>query len=235
MDHYEEFEQRFGYTFRDKRLLKTAFTHTTYVFENNGYHYNSNQRLEYIGDAVLDVVVGHKLYDLKPHADEGYLSKMRSICVCERSFAIVARRLRIGENLLMGKGEDSCGGRDKDSTLADAFEALIAAVYFDGGFEVARGVALKNLEDIIEMAVAGKLFSDYKSRLLEIAQIKGHQHKIRFEVVDESGPSHMRRFTVAVYADEHFLAQAEGNSKKNAEQSCAELAIKEYQRIFADE
>ena len=235
MEDYSLFEERLGYVFEDKSLLRTAFTHTTYVFENSGHHYDSNQRLEYIGDAVLDLVVGRRLYDMRPTADEGYLSKMRSISVCEHSFAYVARRLGIGDHLLMGKGEDASGGRDKDSTLADAFEAVIAAVYFDGGFDKAQEVILRNLEDVIEDAVAGKLFSDYKSRLLEIAQIKGHQHKIRFEDVDETGPSHMKSFTVAVYADDVFLAEAEGNSKKNAEQKCAKAAISQYQSLFGDE
>lgn len=235
MNGFDEFESRLGYVFEDKKLLTTAFTHTTYVFENNGHHYESNQRLEYIGDAVMDLVVGRRLYELKPTADEGYLSKMRSIAVCERSFATVARRLDIGRYLLMGKGEDMSGGRDKDSTLADAFEAVIAAVYFDGGFDKAQEVILHNLEDIIEDAIEGRLFSDYKSRLLEIAQIKGHQHKIRFEVVSESGPSHMKSFKVAIYADDIFLAEDEGNSKKNAEQKCAKQAIVEYRRLFGDD
>ena len=137
---YSELEQRLGYTFKNKDLLRLSLTHTTYVFEQKGQHYESNQRLEYIGDAVADLVIGRKLYELKPEADEGYLSKIRSIIVCEESFSRVARKLGLGELLLMGKGEEMTGGRDKDSTLADAVEAITAAVYFDSDFETVREV-----------------------------------------------------------------------------------------------
>lgn len=234
MNEYEEFETRINYVFKDKSLLRTAFTHTTYVFERNKGHYDSNQRLEYIGDAVCDLVVGHKLYDMKPKEGEGYLSKMRSIAVCEGSFARVARRLDIGKYLLLGKGEELSGGREKDSTLADAFESLVAAIYFDGGFEAAKEFILQNLSDIIDEAVEGKIFNDYKSKLLEIAQIKNHQHSISFQVIDERGPAHQREFEVAVYADDKFLAKAVGFSKKNAEQKCAAEAIKVYKDVFPD-
>ena len=125
---FEDFEKALGYTFKDKELLRLAFTHTTYVFEHNGHHYESNQRLEFIGDSVLDLVIGHKLYELKPKVDEGYLSKTRSIVVCERSLSALARKLRMGELLLMGKGETNSGGADKNSTLADAVESVFAAV-----------------------------------------------------------------------------------------------------------
>ena len=147
---FEEFEKNLGYEFKDKELLKLAFTHTTYVFEHHQKHYESNQRLEFVGDAVLDLVIGQKLYELKPHADEGYLSKTRSLVVCERSLASVARKLRVGELLMLGKGEAQSGGADKDSTLSDVVESFIAAVYFDAGFAEAERVILKNLSDIID-------------------------------------------------------------------------------------
>ena len=228
-----EFEKALGCTFKNKTLLKLAFTHTTYVFEHKKGHYESNQRLEFIGDSVIDLVIGRKLYELKPQADEGYLSKTRSIIVCERSFATVARKLGMGELLLLGKGEDHSGGRDKDSTLADAFESVIAAVYFDQGFEKAQEVILNILGSTITDAIEGKIFLDYKSRLLEIAQIKNNQHKIEFRVVSESGPAHLRVFEVEVYADDNvFLARATGRSKKEAEQKCAQEAISKYQELF---
>ncbi|SEW12103.1 RNAse III [Ruminococcaceae bacterium KH2T8] len=227
-----EFEAALGYTFKNRELLQLAFTHTTYVFEHNMGHYLSNQRLEYIGDAVMDLVIGQKLYEIKPEADEGYLSKTRSIIVCERSFAAVARRLDMGSYLLLGKGEAQTGGTDKDSTLADAFESIIAAVYFDGGFKEAERVVLTNLDSTIKDAIDGKIFLDYKSRLLEIAQMKNNQHKIEFILVGESGPAHLREFEVEVYADERFLAKAKGHSKKDAEQRGAEAAIQVYQEMF---
>ncbi len=227
-----EFERALGYSFKDRDLLTLAFTHTTYVFEHNMGHFRSNQRLEYIGDAVMDLVIGQKLYELKPEADEGYLSKTRSIIVCERSFAAVARKLDMGSYLLLGKGEAQTGGTEKDSTLADAFESIIAAVYFDGGFAEAERVVLTNLDQTIKDAVDGKLFLDYKSRLLEIAQMKNKQHKIEFVLVGESGPAHLREFEVEVYADDNFLARAKGHSKKEAEQRAAEASISVYQEMY---
>lgn len=229
---YSNFENSLGYSFKNKDLLRLAFTHTTYVFEHSKDHYESNQRLEFIGDAIIDLVIGQKLYELKPCEGEGYLSKIRAIIVCEKSFAKVARRLGIGEYLLLGKGEASQGGADTESILADAFEAVIAAVYFDSNFEIVRDVVLCNLDEIIELAVAGKIFLDYKSRLLEISQIKDNQHEIEFNIINESGPSHMRVFEAEVKADGKFLAKALGKSKREAEQNAAELAIDEYMRIF---
>ena len=229
---YSLFESKLGYVFNDKSILETAFTHTTYVFENGGEHWQSNQRLEFIGDAVLDVVVGEMIYDLKPHCDEGFLSKTRSAAVCERSFAELARELEIGKYLLLGKGETQSGGADKDSNLADCFESVIAAVYFDGGFDNARSVIYKNLSETVKKAVNGEIFMDYKSRLLEISQNKGCRHQIRFVIVDERGPAHQKEFDCEVYADDTFLAKATGHSKKDAEQKCAREAIAVYNSTF---
>ena len=229
---YSAFEADLGYRFNNKELLQTAFTHTTYVFENGGEHWQSNQRLEFIGDAVLDVVVGEMIYDLKPKCDEGFLSKTRSAAVCERSFAEIARKLNFGNYLLLGKGEAQSGGADKDSNLADCFESVIAAVYFDGGFENARAVIYKNLSDIVNKAVNGEIFMDYKSKLLEISQNRGCRHQIRFVIVDERGPAHQKEFDCEVYADDTFLAKATGHSKKDAEQKCAQLAISVYNSTF---
>lgn len=229
---YDMFEKSLGYTFENKKLLELAFTHTTYVFEHSKEHFESNQRLEFIGDAIIDLVIGEKLYELKPNEGEGYLSKIRAIIVCEKSFAKVARKLGIGEYLLLGKGEAAQGGADTDSILADAFEAIIAAVYFDSNFEVVRNVVLTNLDEIIELAVGGKIFLDYKSRLLEISQIKENQHEVEFNIINEYGPSHMRVFEAEVKADGVFLSKAEGKSKREAEQNAAELAIEAYKELF---
>ena len=228
-----EFEKNLGCTFKDKALLKLAFTHTTYVFEHQGGHYESNQRLEFIGDAVIDLVIGRKLYELKPEEGEGYLSKTRSLIVCEKSFAAVARRLKMGDMLLMGKGEEQTGGRDKDSTLADAFESVIAAVYFDQGFEKAQEVILNVLDSTIKDAIDGKIILDYKSKLLEIAQQKHHQHQISFRILSETGPAHAKEFEVEAIADGTIsLGIAKGKSKKDAEQKCAREAIQKYHEVF---
>ena len=232
VNDYSVFESKLGYAFKDRSLLETAFTHTTYIFENGGEHWQSNQRLEFIGDAVLDVVVGEMIYDLRPKCDEGFLSKTRSAAVCERSFAEIARDLDMGSYLLLGKGESQSGGADKDSNLADCFESVIAAVYFDGGFEAARTVIYKNLTDTVNKAVNGEIFMDYKSRLLEISQSKGRRHQISFRIVDERGPAHQKEFDCEVYADDTFLAMATGHSKKDAEQKCAKEAIEVYNSTF---
>lgn len=228
----EEFQEKLGYKFKDISYLELAFTHTTYVFEHKGQHYESNQRLEFVGDGVLDCVVGSEIYKRKPYVDEGYLSKTRSLIVCEKSLAKVARQLDMGKLLLLGKGEAFTGGHDKDSTLADAFESVVAAVYFDGGYREAERIVMKNLQDTIDLALAGKIFLDYKSRLLEIAQEKNNQHVITFEIVNERGPAHMREFDAEVYADGIFLSRATGKSKKDAEQNAAKDAIDKYLKLF---
>lgn len=229
---FEDLEKKLGYKFHNRELLRLALTHTTYVFEHNQGHHMSNQRLEYIGDAVIDLVIGRKLYELKPEADEGYLSKIRSIIVCEESFANLARKLNLGELILMGKGEEQTGGRNKDSTLADCVESITAAIYFDSDFETVREVVLRLLDETIKLAVDGKIFLDYKSRLLEIAQTKHNQHKVEFFVVDERGPQHDKEFDVEIFVDGKFLAKATGRTKKQAEQKCAKIAIAEYEKLF---
>lgn len=226
------FEKNLGYKFKNIDLLELAFTHTTYVFEHNQGHYLSNQRLEFIGDAVLDLIVGQEIYSIKPEADEGYLSKIRSIAVCEASFAAVARKLDIGSYLKLGKGEMLSNGADKDSTLADAYESLIAAIYFDGGLDEARRIILSTLSSTITDAIEGKIFLDYKSHLLEIAQQKNNQHIITFKVVDEVGPAHLKEFFVECSADGIVISKASGHSKKDAEQKAAKAAIDEYKKLF---
>ena len=191
-----------------------------------------------INRALPDVRDGLKpvhrriLYDMKPMAGEGYLTKMRATAVCEQSFAEVARELELGKYLKLGKGEAQSGGADKASSLADCFESVVAAVYFDGGFDAAFDVVTKNLTETIRKAVNGEIFLDYKSRLLEIAQMKGNQHEISFKIIDERGPAHNLEFECAVYADEVFLAKACGHSKKEAEQLCAKAAIDKYNELF---
>lgn len=234
MNTFAEFEKDLGYEFHDKELLKLAFTHTTYVFEHKGHHYESNQRLEFIGDAVLDLVIGRKLYELAPKADEGYLSKTRSLIVCERSLASVARKLKIGDLLLLGRGETMYGGSDKDSTLADVVESVVAAIFFDSGFEEAERVILSILGETIEDAVKGNIFLDYKSKLLELAQNKGEQHNVVFEIIGEEGPAHDKVFEAQVMADGIVLSRASGKSKKDAEQNCAKIAIEEYKKLFGN-
>lgn len=222
---YSKLENGLGYIFKDKQLLETALTHTTYVFEHGKGHECSNQRLEFIGDAVMDLVIGRKLYELKPNSDEGFLSKTRSIVVCEASFSSIARKLSLGDYLLLGKGEEQTNGRDKDSTLADTFEALIAAIYLDSDFDTVSNVALKLMDSTIMDACSGKIVLDYKSKLLELALSKGVNSEISFELLEQSGPDHNPQFKIGAYADHELLYIGTGRSKKTAEQSACKGAI----------
>ena len=185
----------------------------------------SNQRLEFLGDAILDFIIGEEIYNRKPQWDEGKLSKTRALVVCEKTLAEVANQLQVGQLLLLGKGEEGTGGRDKPSTLADTMESLFAAIYLDGGFDHAKRVILLLLNQYVDLAVKGELIFDYKSRLLEKAQTKHSNHQVLFEVVNEEGPVHDHIFEVAVLIDGEEIVRAKGRSKKQAEQDASRLAL----------
>ena len=201
---HEKLEERISYTFKEKEFLLLALTHSTYAYEHRKFGVISNQRLEFLGDAILDFIVGEEMYNRMSDWDEGMLSKTRA---------------------LVGKGEEATGGREKISTLADTMESLFAAIYLDDGFESAKKVVLSCLRPYIELALKGELIFDYKSRLLEKAQIKSDPHQVSFEVVREEGPVHDRVFEVAVKIDDQEIVRAEGRSKKQAEQEASRLAL----------
>lgn len=227
-DEYINIEEKLQYTFTNKSLLIEAITHSTYAYEHRSEGIESNQRLEFLGDGILDFVVGEALYMRKPEWDEGLLSKSRSLVVCERTLAQQAEHLNIGEYLLLGKGEEGTGGRKKVSTLADTMESLFAAIYLDGGFASAKKVILSQLSTYIDQAASGSLIFDYKSKLLEKAQEKHHTHEVVFQVVEEKGPVHDRVFVVAVLLDGEEFTRSEGRSKKEAEQSASQLALSKW-------
>lgn len=227
------FEKLLGYTFKDKNLLITALTHSTYAYEHRFDIKYDNERLEFLGDGILDFVAADALFRRKESCDEGYLSKTRALIVCEATLAAKARYLGLGEYLRLGKGEESTGGRDKPSNLANAMEALFAAVYLDAGFETAKSLILRILSDSIETALSGDLVFDYKSKVLELAQTKGNAHTIRFEIMDETGPVHDRRYTAAVFLDDKIFGQGIGHSKKLAEQEAAKEAYREWMIMYS--
>lgn len=218
-----ELEERIGYTFKDKGVLRTAMTHSSYANElsRNRTTIPNNERLEFLGDAVLELVTSEFIYNDKKSMAEGKLSKLRASIVCEPSLAICARHLELGKYLFLGKGEASTGGRERDSILSDAFEALIGAIYLDGGLEPAtthiHRFVLDNLEE-------NQLFRDGKTVLQELTQ-KYYQCTPVYTLVKEEGPPHCRHFTVSVQAGEHIVTTGDGNTKKSAEQKAAFSAI----------
>jgi len=217
-------EERLGYRFRDRNLLCAAMIHSSYANEHRGSGLRSNERLEFLGDAVLGMVTGEYLFRNHPDAPEGDLTRMRAALVCEESLYEVAQTLGLGEYLKLGRGEESGGGRTRPSILADATESVFAAVYLDGGMEAARALIHRVLlERGREQAVESRR-RDYKTALQEIVQRKANQI-LRYEMVDASGPDHDKVFTCAVTLNGAVIGRGSGRSKKDAEQSAACAAL----------
>lgn len=209
------------YEFNNPDLLKRALTHSSFASEKRMSYDFNNERLEFIGDAYIDAVVGAKLFLIMNTAQEGILSRTRASIVCEESLADVARSINLGKYLYLGKGEDLSGGRDKDSILADALEALFGAIILDGGFEEGNRVILNLLESKIRLAVKGKLNKDFKTKLQEIVQEKYQAVRINYVLKSETGPDHDKMFTVDVVLEDKILGTGEGKSKAKAEQAAA--------------
>jgi ribonuclease-3 len=211
-----ELEQKLGHVFRDKTLLDTALTHTSYANEARR-RLPSNERLEFLGDSVLSFVVAEYMYGQKPPLPEGELTRRRAALVCEPALAGFAGQIGLGAHLRLGKGEEMNGGRQRPSILADAFEAVIAALYLDGGIDAARGF-------ILPFVHTGAAEEDYKTRLQEVVQQNPHQY-VRYQVTGEDGPDHNKRFTVQVYLNADCVGTGTGHSKKLAEQQAARAAL----------
>lgn len=232
-NEYSSIETLLGYTFTEKKNLAMALTHSTFAYEHKQMDVYDNERLEFLGDGILDFVIADTLFHRKMNRDEGYLSKTRALIVCESTLSKIAVDLGLGAHLLLGKGEDSTGGREKPSNLANAMEAIFASVYIDGGFDQAKAVILRIMKDAIDTAITGELIFDYKSKMLELAQTKGTGHTIRFEILEESGPVHDRSFTAAVFWDNERIGLGNGHSKKFAEQEAAKAAYKDWMNRFS--
>ena len=217
----KELEKKTGYTFRDFSLLKQAMMHSSYTNEKHLPKYRCNERLEFLGDAVLELVSSEYLFKESPHTPEGELTKTRASMVCEPSLALCARDIGLGDYLLLGKGEEATGGRERDSVTSDAMEALIGAVYLDGGFtsakEFIRRFILTDLED-------KKLFYDSKTILQEMVQAKKNG-EITYHLVSEQGPDHNKSFEVEVQIKGTGYGRGIGRTKKSAEQQAAYQAI----------
>ena len=222
----KELEQKIGYTFSDKKKLTLALTHSSYANEHKSQGIICNERLEFIGDSVLGFICAELIYNKFPSKPEGELSKLRSSLVCETALNGYAQQINLGRSLLLGHGEDLAGGRERPSILADAFEALIAAIYMDGGMQKAKDFVIPYLmQAITNDTKTHNLNRDYKTALQEIAQ-KNPGEIISYAVISESGPDHNKRFEVSVYLNSNLLASGNGRSKKEAEQNAAQQALK---------
>lgn len=224
MNSLKEFQEIIGYKFINQEYLKVALTHSSYANENRTKKIPFNERLEFLGDSVLSLVVSRYLFENYPKMAEGKLTKIRAAVVCERSLWECALNIELGKYLILGKGEERMGGRTRMSILADAFEALIAAIYLDSSLETVREWVLGQLYETIVDASKGKMFKDYKTDFQETMQKNGDV-EIKYEVVNESGPDHDKMFVVNVYLNKTLMGTGEGTSKKKAEQMAAQNAL----------
>lgn len=218
-------ESEIGYVFKDKQLLIRALTHSSYSNENKKEKFKNNERLEFLGDSVLGVIVSEHIFNQYAALEEGQLTKIRAKIVCEASLGSAARALKIGHYMQFGRGEELTGGRTRTSILSDAFEALIAAIYLDGGMVHAKSFVISQLEPIIQDAVQGRLFVDYKTKLQEVIQVtKGN--RIKYEIFKEEGLDHAKVFYTQVKLNDVVIGEGMGNSKKESEQSAAKEGLK---------
>ena len=217
-----ELEKAIGYQFRNITLLQNALSHSSYANERWHDSLKSNERLEFLGDSVLGMLVAEHLYRTFPNRLEGELTRMRADMVCEKSLATVANRLDMGRHLMLGKGEESGGGRNRDSILADAVESVLAACYLDGGMDAAVQFVQKFI--LVNVPVTKLHNTDYKTALQELVQQKKNQ-VIAYRLVGESGPDHDKEFRVEVSLNGDTVGFGIGSSKKRAEQAAAQAAI----------
>jgi ribonuclease-3 len=218
------FEEVIKYEFEDKNLLLEALTHSSYANENPEEEINFNERLEFLGDSVLGIIISDFLFKNYPNLPEGKLTKIRAKIVCEASLAEASREIELGEFLRLGNGEELTGGRNRPSILADGFEALLAAIYLDSDLEAVERFIFRTMNHIIENSIKGKILLDYKTHLQEVVQANTCE-KLDYEIYEEKGPDHNKTFYVAAKLNERILGRGRGNSKKEAEQNAAKYAL----------
>ena len=216
-------EENLRYEFKNKKLLINALTHSSYANEaRDGV--SSNERMEFLGDSVLSIVVSEYIYKEFNNLPEGELTKLRASLVCEKSLCQFSRELDLGKYLRLGKGEDKGGGRERDSILADAFEAVLAAMYLDGGFNVAKNHVMRFIKNELKHT-DDEVFKDYKTALQEIIQ-KNPEESVTYILTKESGPDHDKVFEVEVRLNSNTIGKGMGKNKKQAEQSAAKEALR---------
>lgn len=231
MKNIDILQKTLGITINNAALLREALTHSSYTNENADA--KSNERLEFLGDAVLGLILAQQLFIDYPEMEEGKLTYLRSLLVRRSALADLAKSINLGSYLLMGKGEESSGGREKASNLAGAMEAVIAAVFLDQGWTKAQKCVLQLFNSEMERLKHEQAASDYKSRVQEIVQA---QYKLTpgYRITNESGPDHARQFTAEILAGEKVLARGSGRSKKLAEAEAARIALENVFHIFTD-
>lgn len=215
----KELEKNIGYSFRNKELLELALSHSSYANEKHGRQ--DNERLEFLGDSVLGFITAEYLFSTLKNRPEGELTKLRANAVCEKSLAVFANEINLGDYILLGKGEIMTGGRERPSILSDAFESVIAAIYLDGGMEEAKKFVLRFVSTSTTDTVKA---TDYKTMLQEVIQKNPDEH-LTYRLVAESGPDHNKEFTVEVYLNSNCIGTGRGHSKKKAEQEAAREAL----------
>lgn len=218
----EQLEKNLKYTFKNKELLKNALAHSSYANEKKG-SVASNERLEFLGDSVLSIIVSDYIYKNFPNLPEGQLTRLRASLVCEKTLCSFSKQLGVGECILLGKGERANGGTTRPSILADAFEAILAAIYLDGGMEPAKKHVLRFVKSELSH-LEHENFKDYKTELQEIIQ-RNPEEKLTYVLTGESGPDHDKCFTVEVHLNSNVIGEGSGHSKKNAEQAAAKKAL----------
>jgi len=219
----ENLQKSLGYQFKDEKLIAEALTHRSY---SKGFN---NERLEFLGDAVLDLIVGEYLYHLFPEAEEGILSKLRAALVNEEAFTKLAKRLDLGKYLFLSPAEENNKGREKSSILSSAFEALIGALYLEAGFDKAKEVALRLLKEEYPEIKPEELLKDYKTTLQEITQ--AHFGVVpEYKLISATGPDHRKEFEIGVYIHDKEYARAKGKSKKAAQQEGARITIEKLKK-----
>ena len=217
----EQLEQSINYTYQDKNLLKKAFTHTSYAYE---HHIESNEKLEFLGDSILEFLSSKYIYANYSNLKEGEMTKVRAEVVCEDSLYLVAQKHHFSDFLYLGKSEELSMGKTKPAILADSVEALIAAIYFDGGLAEAEKFIIENLKDAVEKSSKNVGMKDHKTVLQEKLQEHGNVH-IVYEVINTKGPDHDKTFISQVSCDGKILATGEGKTKKQAEMQAAQKAL----------
>jgi ribonuclease-3 len=224
-------EKGIGYSFLNRQLLQEALTHKSFYHENRDRIFFYNERLEFLGDSVIGLIIVEYLFLLKEQYSESVLAKMKSYLVCETVFAEIAAALSLSRHILLGKGEEATGGRDKNSILANALEALVGAVYLDAGYERTREMVMYFFKDKIDSAIEAGEFYDYKTELQEKTQLL-YGKLPEYKVLKEQGEEHKRVFTVAVFLEGEKLGTASGKRKKEAETLAAKKAL---EKISAEE
>ncbi|WP_105616476.1 ribonuclease III [Vallitalea okinawensis] len=224
-DRLQTFEQVIQYQFNNKELLAQALTHTSYANEKKGNKSTHNERLEFLGDAVLEIIISEYLFFNYSKLSEGELTKFRAKIVCEPALAYMAKKINLGDFLYLGKGEMLSGGKERPSILSDAFEAVIGAVYLDGGLRKAKSVVKKILLENLDEYGIKNLFTDYKTELQEIIQSKSNI-PLKYGIIREEGPAHNKTFVAAVSHKDQIIGSGSGKNKKEAEQNAAKDALK---------